>query len=75
MTPRAHADGRAPKRGAAATRRADARRNEAAIAEAAMRVLAQQPQASMAEIAEASGLGRATLYRHFRNRSELVHAI
>jgi AcrR family transcriptional regulator len=65
MTPRADASGR----------RADARRNEAAIAEAALRVLAEQPQASMAEIAEASGLGRATLYRHFRNRGELVHAI
>lgn len=75
MTPRANADGRAPERGAAAGRRADARRNEAAIAEAAMRVLAEQPHASMAEIAEASGLGRATLYRHFRTRAELVRAI
>lgn len=65
MTPRAKTD----------SRRADALRNEAAIAEAAMRVLAEQPQASMAEIAEASGLGRATLYRHFRNRAELVRAI
>lgn len=75
MTPRAKTGGRAPERGAAAARRADALRNEAAIAEAAMRVLAEQPQASMAEIAEASGLGRATLYRHFRNRGELVRAI
>ena len=37
-----------------------------------MRVLAEQPGASMSEIAEASGLGRATLYRHFRTRAELV---
>ncbi|MCZ7590156.1 MAG: TetR/AcrR family transcriptional regulator [Gaiella sp.] len=56
-------------------RRADAVRNEAAIAEAAMRVLADRPGASMAEIAEASGLGRATLYRHFRSRGDLVRAI
>lgn len=57
------------------TRRADALRNEAAIADAALRVLAGQPGASMAEIAEASGLGRATLYRHFRTRADLVAAI
>lgn len=76
MTPAHSTDGRAPARGAAAHgRRADAVRNQAAIAEAAMRVLADQPGASMAEIADASGLGRATLYRHFRTRTELVHAI
>ena len=76
MTPSRKSEGRAPSRGAAAQgRRADAIRNEAAIAEAAMRVLADQPGASMAEIAEASGLGRATLYRHFRTRGDLVHAI
>lgn len=56
-------------------RRADAVRNQAAIVEAALRVLADQPGASMAEIADASGLGRATLYRHFRTRAELVRAI
>ncbi len=69
--------GRAPASGGAAARgrRADAVRNQAAIAEAAMRVLAEQPGASMSEIAEASGLGRATLYRHFRSRAELVVAI
>lgn len=68
--------GHAPERRAAAhARRADAVRNLAAITEAAMRVLAEQPGASMAEIAEASGLGRATLYRHFRTRAELVQAI
>lgn len=55
--------------------RADARRNRAAIADAALRVLAEQPGASMAQIAEASGLGRATLYRHFSTRADLVHAI
>lgn len=76
MTPSRNPGGRAPTRGAAAPgRRADAVRNQVAIAEAAMCVLAEQPGASMAEIAEASGLGRATLYRHFRTRGELVRAI
>ncbi|MEZ5074046.1 MAG: helix-turn-helix domain-containing protein [Solirubrobacterales bacterium] len=56
-------------------RRADALRNEKAIAEAAMRVLAEHPGASMAEIAKASGLVRATLYRHFDSREDLVRAI
>lgn len=70
MTSRAGAD-----RLAAPGRRADAVRNEAAIIEAAMRVLADRPGASMTEIAEASDLGRATLYRHFRTRADLLHAI
>lgn len=56
-------------------RRADAVRNEQAIADAAMRVLADHPGATMGEIAAASGLGRATLYRHFPNRDALVRAI
>ena len=74
MTPGSRSDaGRAAER--AVPRRADAVRNEAAIAEAAMRVLADRPDASMADIAEASGLGRATLYRHFRSRGDLVRAI
>lgn len=40
-----------------------------------MRVLADHPGASMAEIADASGLGRATLYRHFATRADLVRVI
>lgn len=72
----ANTGGRAPARGATtAGRRADAVRNEAAIVDGALRVLADSPGASMTEIAEASGLGRATLYRHFRTRADLVHAI
>lgn len=56
-------------------RRADAVRNEQAICDAAMRLLASRPEATMAEIAAACGLGRATLYRHFATRDELVAAI
>jgi len=56
-------------------RRADALRNAQVIADAAMRVLADHPGASMAEIADASGLGRATLYRHFATRADLVRVI
>ncbi|WP_320671299.1 TetR/AcrR family transcriptional regulator [Patulibacter defluvii] len=55
--------------------RADARRNRDAVLDAAVRVLAERPEASMREIAEASGLGRTTIYRHFRQREELVSAL
>lgn len=57
------------------SRRADAVRNEQAITDAAMKVLAEQPGASMSEIAARSGLARATLYRHFSGRDDLVHRI
>lgn len=53
----------------------DAQRNEQTILEAAITVLADRPGASMAEIARAGGLARATLYRHFASRDELVRAI
>jgi len=56
-------------------RRADAERNLSRIIEAATALLAVNPRASMAEIAEASGLVRATLYRHFPTREELLRAI
>jgi AcrR family transcriptional regulator len=56
-------------------RRADAERSVRAIVRAATQVLGQDPHASMLEIATASGLGRATVYRHFPSREELVLAI
>lgn len=56
-------------------RRADAERNLHRIIEAATVVLAANPGASMAEIAEASGLVRATLYRHFPTRDDLLRAM
>ena len=41
---------------------------------AAARVLAERPNATVAEIAARSRLGRATVYRHFGSRRELVRA-
>jgi len=56
-------------------RRADAERNLRRIIESATALLAVRPGASMADIAEASGLVRATLYRHFPTRDDLLRAI
>ncbi|MGH2978441.1 MAG: TetR/AcrR family transcriptional regulator [Solirubrobacterales bacterium] len=56
-------------------RRADAERNLRRIIEAATALLAANPAASMAEIAAASGLVRATLYRHFPTRDDLLRAM
>ena len=55
--------------------RSDATRNREAILEAAIVVLVDSPDASMAEIARASGTGRTTLYRHFPDRAALVDAL
>ncbi|MBA2348836.1 MAG: TetR/AcrR family transcriptional regulator [Solirubrobacterales bacterium] len=56
-------------------RRADFERNLTRIIEAATEVLAEDPTANMTEIARASGLVRATLYRHFPTREDLLIAI
>lgn len=53
-------------------KRADARRNIAAILEAATACLAVDPDASINDIAVAAGVGRVTLYAHFENRAALV---
>lgn len=55
--------------------RADARRNREAVIEAAIIALAVDPNASMADIAAAAGLGRTTVYRHFDTREELIGAL
>jgi TetR/AcrR family transcriptional repressor of mexCD-oprJ operon len=56
-------------------RRADARRNIAAILDAALTCIVGDPEASIGEIAKAAGVGRVTLYGHFSSRAELVDAV
>ncbi len=55
--------------------RADARRNVAAILDAATDCLARDPEVSIAGIAAAAGVGRITLYGHFKTRAELIGAV
>ena len=55
--------------------RADARRNVAAILDAATECLAADPEVSVADIAAAAGVGRITLYGHFKTRAELIDAV
>jgi AcrR family transcriptional regulator len=57
------------------TRRADAERNVLRIQEAAIRLWADEPNAGVADVAAAAGVGRATLYRHFPTRDSLLEAI
>ena len=45
------------------------------IQEAAIRLWADQPNAGVADVAAAAGVGRATLYRHFPTRESLLEAI
>ena len=55
--------------------RADARRSIASIIDAAREVLADDPRADMRTIAARAGLNRATVYRHFPSRDELLAAV
>lgn len=55
--------------------RIDAQRNREAVIDAALEILARNPNASMQTIAERSGVGRTTVYRHFPTRVDLVRAL
>ena len=46
--------------------------SEKAIVEAGISTLLLNPSAGMSEIARSAGVGRATLYRHFESREELI---
>jgi TetR/AcrR family transcriptional repressor of mexCD-oprJ operon len=45
------------------------------IRDGALRVLADDPHAGMGRIAAGAGVGRATLYRHYAGREELIDAL
>ena len=53
----------------------DRLRTPAAILEAAARLLAENGDASMADLAGAAGVGRATLYRYYPSREALLAAL
>lgn len=57
-------------------RRADARRNHDRVLAAAVEVFAEKgADATIPEIAERAGVGRATVYRSYATKAELVRAI
>ncbi len=55
--------------------RSDAALNRAKILDVARRLLADTGDASMRSIAEAAGLGRGTVHRHFPTHDELMDAV
>jgi AcrR family transcriptional regulator len=58
-----------------ATRRYDAVMNDERIVTGALQALASDPNAGMDALAAAAGVGRATLYRRFPTRSDLLAAL
>ncbi|MDT5266181.1 MAG: TetR/AcrR family transcriptional regulator, repressor for lfrA [Mycobacterium sp.] len=50
-------------------------RTRKAILDAAMSVLAENPAASLGDIATAAEVGRSTLHRYFAERTDLLHAL
>jgi len=55
--------------------RSDALRNRDAILDAALECLPVDPNASMADIAKAAGVGRVTVYGHFSSREQLLESV
>ena len=51
------------------------RRTREKVINLAMQVLAKNPKASLNEIAEAAEVGRATLFRYFKSRKQLIHEL
>jgi AcrR family transcriptional regulator len=60
---------------ARSTIRKDALRSRRSILDAAHELYADGGDASFAEIADAAGVGQATVYRHFLNREDLLAAL
>lgn len=56
-------------------RRSEARRSIASILDSAREVLAEDPRATLTEIAERSGVHRTTLHRHFASREALIEEL
>jgi AcrR family transcriptional regulator len=52
--------------------RKDAKRNRAAIVDAARELFAESPDVAMCEVARRAGVGQATLYRNFPDRRALA---
>jgi len=56
-------------------RRADSQRNRERILDVAQALLERDERATMAHVAEAAGVGRSTLHRHFPTRRDLERAL
>jgi serine phosphatase RsbU (regulator of sigma subunit) len=69
MAPEANPVGRRRRR------RSDVALNRARIVEAARHLLADDPDATMSEIAAQAGVARGTAYRHFPTRDALIDAV
>lgn len=54
---------------------ARATRSREALINAGIALLIMNPKASLKEVAEHAGVGRATLYRHFETREQLIQEI